>query len=61
MPWVGLQFALVVFSDHTHFLTSAGPDLEPNCLQRLFANLPRLDRERERERERENGPHTRIV
>ena len=31
MPWVGLQFVILVFADHTHLLFHLGKDIATNC------------------------------
>ena len=43
MPWVGLQFVIMVFPDHTHLLFFLyGPQREKTC-HRRFANNTRAD------------------
>ena len=41
VPWVDLQFVIVVFPDHTHLLLDTDkdrPGLGPNCLKGLSAD-----------------------
>ena len=62
MPWVGLQCVTVVFPDHTHLLSDilSGPDMVPNCLQRLSSRQQKLPRSRVKSFKQEKKSFTQI-